>query len=529
MSDSSLPITQVTLMEDRARVVRRGVVTLDGAITTITLVGIAPTLVDRTLVAEVNGMDVSAARISRRKKVAAVDKPEEAARIDAELLHNRRKQEQMRLRAVAGAHELEALDNMQAMHLSEFAQDCSWKSMDSAALDHGLGEISEAARAARHQQVHLEEELRMLLDEQAALQSLAAQQHVQTALNYAELAVDVFRPEGNTIGTCTLQLSYVVANACWRPFHRAEAIRASGIVFDPQALQFTSYAAIWQNTGEDWTGVELLLSTERMSLGETAPQLHPDWLRTQTASPAVDIAYREEEVARLAPEPRFHAGGPKRLALAGIGEGGVALTLRASHAVSVTANGKPHTVQLASFAMDCRSIARTMPELVREPLLTTHQTNTSSQAILAGPVHLVRHGGASGVSEVEFVAAGEPFDLGWGPMPGVRVSRRVENVAVPAKLLSGWRGEEHRIEIRVTNLTRDPQTLELQERIPVSEIDKVKLVTHDVTQNVVPDSDGFLRWTVSLGPLDSQTILYRYILSQHPSTYSADNQVLMMS
>jgi hypothetical protein len=68
-------------------------------------------------------------------------------------------------------------------------------------------------------------------------------------------------------GVKSVRLNYLVSAATWRPQYR---FRAAGEK-DPVQLEYL--AAVEQQTGEDWTGVDMTLSTAQPQLNATPPEL----------------------------------------------------------------------------------------------------------------------------------------------------------------------------------------------------------------------------------------------------------------
>jgi hypothetical protein len=67
----------------------------------------------------------------------------------------------------------------------------------------------------------------------------------------------------------TVRLSYLVAGAGWQPQYR---LKAGG---EPEPVRVEYLAAVTQQTGEDWPGVRVTLSTARPSLDAAPPALLP--------------------------------------------------------------------------------------------------------------------------------------------------------------------------------------------------------------------------------------------------------------
>jgi hypothetical protein len=136
----------------------------------------------------------------------------------------------------------------------------------------------------------------------------------------AEVIVEVWAAAA---GHYTVQVDYIVPGACWRPYHRAQLVEL--VQGKDPVLHFASEGCVWQNTGEDWTDVQFIFSTERPSLGMEPPQLATDVLHAQRKSEVLVVEAREQEVQTtglgVAPKQRSAE-------LPGIDDGGEALKLR---------------------------------------------------------------------------------------------------------------------------------------------------------------------------------------------------------
>jgi len=80
-----------------------------------------------------------------------------------------------------------------------------------------------------------------------------------------------------TAGKVQLTLEYIVVGATWTPMYDAR------IGDDPDQVDFKYHAEVSQKTGEDWTDVELTLSTASPSLGAGPGELTP-WFLGQMPS-----------------------------------------------------------------------------------------------------------------------------------------------------------------------------------------------------------------------------------------------------
>ena len=504
-----LPVRQVTLFEDRAHVVRRGVVALPAGAVVVQVSGVAPVVADRTLRCRVlsgpAGAKVVEARMRRLEVILSGDQPEESRRrVEAQRaleveIHA------LDARMDALRQDIAGLKEARAQAVGEVAVDAAWGRGDAPAWRVHLemiGERDRAARARLAEEMVAREELGQRYADLTAL--IAARQRPDQVLRCTlEVQLDV-----PTAGEAELECVYSVPGACWRPAHTA---RLSGA-----KLAFQSEACVWQATGEDWSDVRLSFSTQRLSRGVEPPMLTSDVLGVQKKAAQLVVEAREQEVATagLGADTRTVAQVP------GIDDGGETRHLEAMAAASVPSDGRPHRVPLFAFEAVAALTRVAMAELSLAVHLRTEQVNEARQPLLAGPVDLVRESGFVGRTALMYVAAGERFPLGWGPDAGLRVRREHDEVEEQSTLmnaLSAWTTLDHRVTVRLSNIGDAPATIEVTERVPVSEVEKVKIEpdAKDTTHGLLPDRDGFVRWTMTVPPNENALVKLHYKLKRH--------------
>ncbi len=84
-------------------------------------------------------------------------------------------------------------------------------------------------------------------------------------------------------------------------------------------------------------------------------------------------------------------------------------------------------------------------------------------------------------------------------------------------LLSSWEEITRTVKVRLSNLGTTAKALRVEERVPVSELDKVKVKVErrETTGRREPDADGFVTWPVELAAASQQTLTLRYELKKH--------------
>jgi len=513
--DAELPIVKVTVLEDRAHVVRRGRLELHAGANRVQVRDVSPILSDKTLYGSVveGKAKVVDVRVEREVLRLLEDRtePDRALRAALERAHHEHRElesECARRRA-----ELEELDSLARLGLAEVAEDVRWGRSERARWEQELRELehTEASRLAELLGVE-----RRLDDSARALADLQRRAAVAQSPASSCRATAVLELVCEADASVMVQLEYLTAGACWRPYHRAT------LSSEQDSLELRTDACVWQNTGELWENVLLALSTERASLGTEPPLLSGELLRTQRKSAVLQVSTREQQVttAGLGHEEGAGPGtaaGREAPTLLGIDDGGEVRLFRPERKVTVASDGRPCRVELFTFTAPAKTELVVMPELAEAVLLKSVQSNTGSWPLLAGPVDLLRSSGLCGRTKLHYIAPGERFELGWGPEASLRVHREIEVLPAEERALSSWTSVAHRVRVRLSNLGPAARKVRVRERIPVSELEKVviELDPEHSAAGAKADEDGIVRLKVSLPPYGRHLCELAYTVKRH--------------
>lgn len=499
------PIRRVTLLEDRAYIYRQGNLDLPAGRSHWRLQDVSALLVDKTLGARLEG-SARVVQVTVERILAPLPAPDPApdpqiaAQIQRRRLH-------LQEQALLQEREYHSVLNFYDELTQQICKQVGWGVDETAAWEEELGELS------RWKERLVEERHTRLLElealDQEGFRPLAAAPEAVESLT--EIVVEVDSPSAQSL---PLSLEYSLPCACWRPSHQA--------VLQAGRLEFISEATCWQNTGEDWNEVDLVFSTQRFTLGNEPPTPVADTLRTKKKSAEVVVSERDLDIQEL---PK---GGPapteRASEVPGIDDGGQAIQLRASHKASVPSHGKPVRIALAKFHCEAELENVLMAEVCPEVVQKSRQTNTSPHPLLAGPVDLIRESGLIGRGRLLYVAAAEPFTLGWGPLASLRAVRQTQQGNEEKDdLLGGWVRIKHTVEITISNLSSESHAVKVMERIPVSELKQVEVVFDAKLSSpgATPDANGFLCWQVELGARARHHLKLAYSLRRRKEVVTA--------
>lgn len=502
------PVTQVTLLEDRAQVRRAGSLALTPGQHTVVVKDVAPVLQDLSLRAHASsGHKVSDVRVKRAMRVAPHEKPETQRALELEIDALTERWRRLGEDRDLVEQRRQRLEQVLERGFTELPEDVSWGQPQAQWKD-TLEGLFEKLRALRSRSGELGLQLRDLADERSRLvaQRQAFDRPDARFVTWLEADVIVTTP-----GSVEVTFEYTVPNALWRPLHSAQL--ADG------TFHFESRASVWQNTGEDWNGVRLVFSTARASLGIEPPLLGDDVLSAQKKNEKLVVQAREVVIQKAKVAAAGGGGAaaqPKTVELPGVDDGGEIRTLEAKGPCTIPSDGRPNTVPLFSFSATPRRRLVAYPELELRVFLTSVQKNEAKFPILAGPVELLLQNGFVGWTRVLFVAPGEEFRLSFGPDASLRLARTEKDKTQDATS-TDWKTSSKTVWLYLSSLGDEPKTVDLIERMPVSEIEQVKVALSKKTSpKPKVDENGFATWTVELAPRSQAQLTFAFELSTAP-------------
>lgn len=339
------------------------------------------------------------------------------------------------------------------------------------------------------------------------------QARMNTAVKYVTMDVTASRD-----GDAELSLDFLIPSAAtWSPSYAAY-LSADGAVVALDVM-----ASVQQQTGEDWSGVRLTVSSvnpvgmlalptlaERsIALGpEPEPQLAETEVTVMrrrvsmaptsaaSARPAAEFdSVNVEPIARPRPTPIEHRAAVVRANL-------LSARLEIAALVSLRSGAAPRRVLAAHSELQCTIEHQAAPRHTNAVFLAAKVRNRNAFPLLAGNVALFVEREYVGTTMLPDVPVDEEVFVPFGVDPSVTVDRTLATRSAERR---GAR--EHssvRYDYRVSNHRDQAVDLVVFEQLPVSR--SAGLLVRTSTDTRAPsarrehDSPGTLRWNVHLTP-----------------------------
>ncbi len=373
----------------------------------------------------------------------------------------------------------------------------------------------DAVRRLNGQQREITRRLEKLRQELKQLRNARPRQRYQARIEVEVLNDGTFSPE----------LSYVVQSAGWQPLYDVRLLPENG----NNQLEISYIAQVTQNTGQDWPGVQLTVSTARPALNQRLPELQPWYLDVYTprpapapqvargamkAAPAVAMAAMTEQAADVL--MAVPAEAPAEVAVATVNESGTAVSFTVSGSSDIPSDGSPHKTTIHRFNLTPRLDYLAVPKHTDSVYRRAKVNNSSPGPLLSGPSSLFVGDEFIGRSQLEYTPSGGELELLLGVEERISVERELVKREVDKRFLRDDRQLRYGYKITLKNLLNTAVRVELHDQIPVSRHEQIKVKLDSAKPDISKKSDlNLFEWHLSLAAGQEQIVWYEYTID-HP-------------
>lgn len=327
-------------------------------------------------------------------------------------------------------------------------------------------------------------------------------------------------------GNLALDLAAVITQAGWQPSYD---VRLSS---DTKTAELTFRAMVRQQTGEDWSNIDLTLSTARPSTGAAPPELRPwriSFFRPQPAAAPMVMSAQAPATAKKAARNQMESlrleDSPAEESTAGYATAQISaeqssVAFRVPRPLDIPADGAWHgtVVAIEQFPVSMEFMA--IPKLAPYVFLKSEIVNRAAYPLLPGKVNAFTGNTFTGSSQIKKVAAGEKFDLYFGTDDQLTVKRDELKQSKEAGIF-GKNRVSYRYRIELGNYRKEPLTVTLRDQLPIAGDEEIKVSLDE--PSIKPEevkSDGTVTWKAPLQPGEKKALTFGIVVE-----YPRDRQV----
>lgn len=302
-------------------------------------------------------------------------------------------------------------------------------------------------------------------------------------------------------GAGQLEITTFTDAASWTPAYDLRLDRTSG------TLAVDRYVSIAQNSGEDWAGVDLTLSTARPSERMDPGHIWPE--RLEFGPPDAPVGGLPKMLTRGMVQADAYAPAPVA-ETAAMEMQGMTVTYRYGTAVDIRDGVEALRLKLDQLELPVELLAEAVPMLDETAYLVAEVSNDTGQILLPGSATLFLDGAVVGMTDLGLTAAGDTLRQGFGAIDGLRLKRVVvDKTEGDRGVISKSNERREQVRIEVENLTAEAWPVRVIDRVPYSEQEDLTIdysATPAVSAENYDDGRGLLEWRFDLAPGKTQTV-----------------------
>ena len=352
-----------------------------------------------------------------------------------------------------------------------------------------------------------------------------------------------------------MNFNYIVSNASWTPQYKLRAVK------DKPEVSLEYLAAIYQQSGEDWKGVEVVLSTAQPRLNAAPPDLAMlevgvTAARVMANSPLVNPGAQQqvgqinvnggniilgasarEQNQRQAQQTRNEAqmlsnssntidanrrfndaaaflqsdeilntDDRQSKAFRPIYLEGQSVTFHIDHKLSIPWRDDAQMVEVARTSLKPDYFFKAVPVLTPHVYRLANLKNDSKLIVLPGEATVYMDADFVGRTSLPLVAIGETFTAGFGVDPQLQITRQQTDKT--KTIQGGNQVLKFDYRLSISSYKSEPVKLQLWDRLPHGETEAVNVTLVSSSKDLSADADyvqeekpkNLLRWDLTVEP-----------------------------
>lgn len=316
----------------------------------------------------------------------------------------------------------------------------------------------------------------------------------------------------------SFNLTYFVSGAGWVP---AYDLRAKSV---GQPIELLMKAQVTNNTGEDWSRVELSLSSGNPTLGGVMPALQPWTLYQPRPVQLQDVTISSRaRKAEVAPSSAYDANkgavAEQMEARTVVGNTVAYRTTTVEFVIdvpfTVPSDATPHMVGVKSHSIPATFKHYATPKLDKDAFLYARTTGWEDLNLLPGQANVFFEGTFVGESYLQLDVPKDTLDISLGRDKGVVVERVKRKTTNEKAVIGGKRNVTIGWDLTVRNTKGTAIDLEVRDQHPLSPQSEIEVKLEDAGGATVDAQRGFLTWNFRLEPKATKKLGFSYVV-RHP-------------
>lgn len=315
--------------------------------------------------------------------------------------------------------------------------------------------------------------------------------------------------------------SYLTSPAGWNPVYELKVDEVS------KPVQLTMKALVTQNTDEDWSKVNITLSTGSPMTNRVLPIINPWFLtyyvtRTYQNSPITSNLSMATEKSSAKPAKGKSAEMTSSMDEVYADAGYVAVDqnnnmINTEYEITlpyeIPSDAKPHTITIMKENLTGIYKYVAIPKVDKEAFLTADLVGWEKLNLIPASANIIFENSIIGQTYINPITSNDTLTVSLGPDKRIVIDRKKLSDKTKDNIVGNTRKRNITIEITVKNQNATAIELDLKDQFPVSNVADIKIETSSVKDAEVDALSGIINWKLNLKPGESKKVTFNYMIS----------------
>jgi len=311
------------------------------------------------------------------------------------------------------------------------------------------------------------------------------------------------------------QVSYISTQATWYPSYELRGEKLT----EPIHLLYKGQIA--QNTGVDWKGIKLSLSSGNPNKSNQFPVLKTWFVQTgrprdfsnarmelrSNVAPLADLSRK-----KIAKDEEVNMEESTMAHYTALSENQLNISFDIDTPYDILSNGKVHSISLQELQLKAAYKYYTAPRVDKEVYLVAAIEDYSKYNLLPGEANIVFEGLYVGKTYIDPNQTTETLNITMGNDKKISVKREKVVDKSQTKFISANKEQIFTYDIILRNNKKEPVNLVLKDQYPVSIEKSIEIELLESSHASVDEETHILTWEVALKPNETKTFRISYKL-----------------
>ena len=333
--------------------------------------------------------------------------------------------------------------------------------------------------------------------------------------------------------TSSTVLKYLVSDCGWAATYDLSATDID------QKINLKYKAQVYNNTGNDWSNVDLMLSTGDPKLSAAHPELATWYLNTSVLRRTNTLSEGNGYIAPQSNEIDYRSGAVSSMNIANqraydnyvldkkevrksgsfqIGKiqnkNGAAVKMKnieiselaaefvVKNKFNCPSDAKPYIVDVKEMNLDAVFSHITVPKLDRSAFLMANIVGWQELDLIPGPTNVYFGGNYVGVSRIDTRNVSDTLSLSFGRDNQVVVMRKLKSEMSTKKVVGSSKRDSYMYELIVRNNRNVPINITVHDQVPISTSSAISISDDELSDGIKSEITGEVTWKLKISPSD---------------------------